>query len=103
MYKLVFFVPSEHKEVVKAEVFAANAGHIGRYAECCWEIEGKGQFRPLQGSNPAIGGQGELSYVDEFRVEMVCEKRFIREVIAALKAAHPYEEPAYEVMELLEF
>ncbi len=102
MYKLVFFVPVADKESVKQAVFAAGAGKIGNYDQCCWEVEGQGQFRPLPGANPAIGQLQNLEKVGEYRVEMVCEDHLIGAVVAALKGAHPYEEPAYECWQLAE-
>ncbi|MEE2731193.1 MAG: YqfO family protein [Pseudomonadota bacterium] len=100
MYKLVFFVPEEHKEAVKAAVFATGAGKIGDYDACCWEVIGQGQFRPLAGANPFIGATGNLETVAEYRVELVCHDDLIRKAVAALKSAHPYEEPAYDVIKL---
>ena len=100
MYKLCFYVPVSHAEAVKAAVFAAGAGRIGDYDQCCWQVEGRGQFRPLAGSDPFVGKQGELETVDELRVELVCEDSLIRDAIKALKEAHPYEEPAYDVWRL---
>lgn len=98
MYKLCFYVPETHLELVKAAVFAAGAGRIGAYEACCWQVKGQGQFRPLQGSRPFIGVQGNVEHVDEYRVELVCEEMHIRAAVAALKQAHPYEEPAYDVL-----
>ena len=100
MYKLVFFVPVDAKERVKAAVFGAGAGRIGRYECCSWEVAGTGQFRPLEGANPAIGEVGALESVSEYRVEMVLEDARLTDVIAALRAAHPYEEPAFDVVKL---
>lgn len=103
MYKFVFFVPVSHVEVVKAAVFAAGGGKIGNYQECCWQVAGSGQFRPSEAANPFIGRAGELEQVDEYRVEMVCSDEHIRAAVAALKCAHPYEEPAYDVWLLADF
>lgn len=103
MYKLIFFVPKDYVEQVKEAVFAAGAGQIGQYQKCCWQTPGIGQFQPMEGSQPYIGEQGLLETVDEYRVEMVCESEFIREAVAALKQAHPYEEPAYDVTRLETF
>ena len=100
MYKLVFYVPEKQLEMVKEAVFQAGAGRIGNYDCCCWQVLGQGQFRPLKGSSPFIGTQGEIEYVAEYRVEMVCEQTAIRNAVAALKQAHPYEEPAWEVTRL---
>lgn len=96
MYKLCFFVPVEQVEQVKQAVFAAGAGRIGDYDCCSWQVLGQGQFRPQSGSDPYIGEHGRLEQVAEFRVEMVCAEESIRPAIAALRAAHPYEEPAFE-------
>ncbi len=103
MYKLCFYVPESHLESVKAAVFAAGAGRIGAYDSCCWQVKGKGQFRPQPGSRPFIGKQGEVEVVDEFRVEMVCRDEHVQAAVAALKLAHPYEEPAYHVLALADF
>jgi hypothetical protein len=100
MYKLVFFVPEDHLEPVKSAVFAAGAGRIGDYDCCAWQTLGQGQFRPLPGSQPFIGQFGNLEKVAEYRVEMVCADGCIEPALAALRAAHPYEEPAYDIWRL---
>lgn len=102
MYKLAFFVPESHLDVVKAAVFSTGAGKIGDYQECCWQVLGQGQFRPMASADPFIGNAGILEQVDEFRVELVCQDSLIKEAVAALKQAHPYEEPAYDVWKLAE-
>jgi hypothetical protein len=96
MYKLCFYVPESHLEPVKQAIFEAGAGCIGQYDQCCWQIKGQGQFRPLTGSQPFIGGLGVLETVDEYRVEMVCADDCISAAVAALRSAHPYEEPALD-------
>lgn len=103
MYKLCFYVPESHLDVVKSALFAAGAGKIGDYDSCCWQVLGQGQFRPLAGSDPFIGQQGKVERVDEYRVEMVCADDLIHPVVAALKEAHPYEEPAFDVVKVVEF
>ena len=103
MYKLCFYVPQSHLEPVKAAVFGAGAGCIGDYESCCWQVLGQGQFRPLAAAQPFIGQRDELSVVPEYRVELVCEDKVVEQAVAALKAAHPYEEPAYDVWQLAEF
>lgn len=100
MYKLSFYVPVADSEKVKNAVFATGAGRIGNYDYCCWEILGSGQFRALAGSNPAIGKQDVLERVAELKVELVCDDHLIRDAVRALKQAHPYEEPAYQVYKL---
>jgi hypothetical protein len=97
VYKLVFYVPAEHTEPVKRAVFAAGAGRYGKYDSCAYETRGTGQFRPLAGSDPFVGRTGEIERVDEVRVEMVLRDEVVREALTALVAAHPYEEPAYEI------
>lgn len=103
MYKLCFFVPEDHLEAVKSAVFAAGGGHIGDYEHCCWQSAGEGQFRPRAGANPFLGQHDVLTRVREYKVELVCDETHIRPAIAALKRAHPYEEPAYDVIGLAAF
>jgi hypothetical protein len=102
MFKLVFFVPASHVESVKSAVFAAGAGRIGDFEHCAWQVLGEGQFRPLAGSKPFIGSQDVLKKVSEYRVELVCADACIADAVAALKAAHPYEEPAFDVTRLVD-
>ena len=103
MYKLTVFIPDSALELVKSALFAAGAGKIGNYEQCCWQVQGSGQFMPLAGSQPNIGAQDKLETVDEWRVEMVVATARIKAVIEALKQAHPYETPAYDVLEVLDF
>lgn len=103
MYTLFFFVPESHLETVKQAVFAAGAGALGEYQNCCWQVLGLGQFQPMAGSQPFIGTQGQLEKVAEWRVEMVVEAEHIKAAVTALKTAHPYEEVAYGVYALADF
>ena len=96
---LVFYSPVESTEDVLAAVFAAGAGAIGDYTECAWLVEGTGQFRPGPGANPAIGAVGDLERLPEHRVEVTFPKPLRSRVVAALRTAHPYEEPAFHVIE----
>src|SRR5688572_8652398 len=100
MYKLGFYVPPSHLESVKAALFAAGAGRIGNYDSCAWQTLGQGQYRPLTGSQPFQGQTGVVETVEEYRVELVCTDELIKKVIQALKTAHPYEEPAFDVVKL---
>lgn len=102
MIQLSFFVPESHLEPVKQALFDTGAGRIGDYDSCAWQTEGQGQFRALQGSDPHIGEQGQLTRVKEYKVEMVCEDALINAALAALKQAHPYEEPAYAAWRLMD-
>ena len=100
MYKLVFYVPVDDLEKVKSAVFSTGAGKIGEYDQCCWQVMGQGQFRPLEDSQPSIGKRHQLTKVDEYRVELVCADELVAAAVGALKKAHPYEEPAYDVWRL---
>lgn len=102
MLKITFYVPASHLEAVKAAMFAAGAGRIGAYEACAWQVLGQGQFRPLAGSRPFVGSEGRIETVDEYRVEMVCADALGAAAIAALKSAHPYETPAYDVVRVLD-
>lgn len=99
-FKLCFYVPESHLQQVKHALFDAGAGKLGQYDQTCWQTVGQGQFRPLPGANPTLGEQLTLTYVTEVKVEMLCEEHCLREAIAALKKAHPYEEPAYDIVKL---
>ncbi len=78
MYKLCSFLPASHLQPVKEALFAAGAGRIGHDDQCCWQVEGIGQFRPLPGSQPFIGAQGQVEQVAEWKVEMVVATRCSR-------------------------
>jgi hypothetical protein len=96
---LVVYVPRESTEAVLAALFGAGAGRLGDYEECAFVSAGRGQFRPVRSATPTIGAVGELEYVDEDRVEVVLPRRLRSVVVAALQRAHPYEEPAFHVVE----
>ncbi|MDV3223368.1 hypothetical protein [Intrasporangium sp.] len=96
---LVFYSPVGATDDVLAALFAAGAGAIGDYTECAWFTVGTGQFRPGAGADPAIGTVGDLERLPEHRVEVTFPKGLRREVVAALRGAHPYEEPAFHVIE----
>ncbi len=103
MFKLSVFIPETHVDKVKQAMFEVGAGKIGDYDCCSWQTLGMGQFRPLAGSQPFIGHSGGgVEQVDEYKVEMVCEKQILPKAIAALRNSHPYEEPAFDVIELVE-
>ncbi|GGB99586.1 hypothetical protein GCM10011352_27230 [Marinobacterium zhoushanense] len=102
MFKLCFFVPDSHLEVVKQAIFDAGAGRIGDYDRCCWQTLGTGQFRPLDGANPHLGQVGEVERVEEWKVELVCEDDRIQSTLMALRKAHPYEEVAYDLWRLID-
>jgi dinuclear metal center YbgI/SA1388 family protein len=98
--KWVIFVPPENAEAVRAAVFAAGAGQIGDYSGCSWSVSGTGQFLPGDGASPAIGSVGAVEHVVEDRVEVIAPARARRAVLSAMRAAHPYEEPAFDIFAL---
>ncbi|KAF2666090.1 hypothetical protein BT63DRAFT_442401 [Microthyrium microscopicum] len=105
-YKLVYMVPASALAVTKAAIFSAGAGRFPgeQYTECAFTCVGKGQFRPGDQANPHIGKIGELEEVEEARVEIVCfSEDVVKPAVKALKKAHPYETPAYEVYKLEDF
>ncbi|MFT4087823.1 MAG: Nif3-like dinuclear metal center hexameric protein [Gordonia sp. (in: high G+C Gram-positive bacteria)] len=95
--KWVVMVPEGNVDQVSEAMFAAGGGAIGDYRDCLWSVVGVGQFLPGESSNPVIGGIGELTRVDEVRVEMVAPKARRNALLSALRHAHPYEEPAFDV------
>ncbi len=100
--KLVVYVPETHKQAVKEALFAAGAGEQGVYDMCAFEVLGGGQFRPSGAANPHIGQANRLSQIAEYRVEMLVPLERLGQVIAALRAAHPYEEPAFDILPRLD-
>lgn len=98
--KWVIYVPPEHAQSVRAAVFDAGAGHIGDYSQCSWSVTGTGQFLPHHGATPAIGTVGTVEHLPEDRVEVIAPARDRGRVLAAMRSAHPYEEPAFDVLTL---
>ena len=98
--KVTTYVPVEQAAAVRAAIAGAGAGGIGDYDSCSFSTPGTGRFRPLDGAQPAIGEVGRAEEVAEERVEAVLPRSARTAVVAALLAAHPYEEPAYDVVEL---
>lgn len=96
---LVFYVRVADTDDVLAAIFAAGGGRVGDYEQCAFIVEGRGQFLPGPGAHPAIGEVGELEHVMENRVEVTFPRRLRGEVVAALRESHPYEEPAFHVLE----
>jgi dinuclear metal center YbgI/SA1388 family protein len=98
--KWVIFVPPDNADALRAAIFAAGAGHIGDYSCCGWSVTGTGQFLPEVGANPAIGAVGTVERVVEDRVEVIAPARARQQVLTAMRQAHPYEEPAFDVIAL---
>jgi hypothetical protein len=99
--KLVVFVPREALDAVREALFAAGAGRIGDYAHCSWYTEGTGTFLGGEGTSPSVGQAGREERVAELRLETVFPADSQDEVLDALRRAHPYEEPAFDVYELV--
>ena len=98
--KLVGFVPADDADLVRKALFAAGAGVIGEYEHCSWSVGGQGTFLGREGAEPVVGVAGRDETVEELRVEVVFPRRLRRRVTGAYVAAHPYEEPAYDVIPL---
>ena len=99
-HKLVWFVPEEALDATRDAVFAAGAGRIGDYERCSWYTAGTGTFLGGEGTEPTIGEAGREQRTPELRVETVVPGARVEAVVAALAAAHPYEEVAYDLYPL---
>jgi dinuclear metal center YbgI/SA1388 family protein len=95
--KLVVFVPESDLARVSDAAFAAGAGHIGQYSQCSFRSSGTGTFFGSESTKPAVGKKGRREEVSEFRLEIICPEEGVERVIAAVRKAHSYEEPAYDV------
>jgi dinuclear metal center YbgI/SA1388 family protein len=100
LYKVVIFVPETHRKKVMDAMSDAGAGHIGNYSHCTFQTKGQGTFKPLEGTNPYIGKQDELEFVDEVKIESIAEEDDLHKVITSMVHAHPYEEAAYDIYPL---
>ena len=98
--KWVIFVPPADAETLRQALFAAGAGDIGDYSHCSWTVVGSGQFLPRDGAHPAVGSVGTVERVEEARVEVIAPAGIRAGLLAAMRAAHPYEEPAFDVFTL---
>lgn len=98
--KIVVFVPETHADLVRRAMGKAGTGKIGNYGFCSFSVKGVGRFLPGKGAKPAIGNVGKLESVKEERIETVCERSRLREVLKAIKSVHPYEELAIDVYPL---
>lgn len=100
--KLVVFVPREALDPVRDALFSAGAGRIGRYERCSWYTVGTGTFLGGGGTEPSVGQSGHEQRVLELRLETVFQAELQEEIVAALREAHPYEEPAFDVYPLVD-
>ena len=102
MLKLIYYVPESHLELTKQAIFAAGAGQLGNYEQCAWQVLGTGQFKPRDGAKPFIGQANRLETLPEWRVETLLEEQHAKAVRQVLVQAHPYEEPAFEFIQLFD-
>ena len=100
LYKLVTFVPCDAADAVREAMAQAGAGKIGNYDSCSYNMQGEGTFRALDGANPYVGAQGELHKEPETRIEVIVPSNVKGKVLRAMLEAHPYEEPAYDLIAL---
>lgn len=98
--KLVTFVPAAHVEAVSRAVFEAGGGRIGAYRSCSFRTTGTGTFFGEAGTNPAVGQAGQLEQVDEVRLEILVPSGAVAACVQAMRGAHPYEEPAFDLVRL---
>ena len=100
LFKLVYFVPEEARDATREAIFAAGGGRIGDYERCSWYTRGTGTFLAGEGADPAVGEVGEEEHVPEYRVEVVVPEASLSAAVDALRAAHPYEEVAFDLYPL---
>lgn len=98
--KLVVTVPVTHADVVREAIGKTGLDRVGNYGYCSFSTKGVGRFLPLDGASPAIGEVGVIEFVEEERIEINCTREGIDEIIGAIKAVHPYEEPVIDVYSL---
>lgn len=100
--KLVVFVPAQALENVREALFAAGAGRIGDYERCAWYTAGTGTFLAGEDAQPTVGEVGREQRVTDYRLEIVYPSELEAEIVQALRDAHPYEEPAFDLYQLRE-
>lgn len=99
-FKLEIFIAKTHFDVLREALRQVDAGHIGQYDGCLSYSEVKGCWRPLPGSKPFEGEENKLCWGEEYKVEVCCRAEKLEDTLAAVKAAHPYEEPVINVIPL---
>ena len=100
--KIFVTIPVENVEVVRNAICDAGAGIIGNYTYCTYSVKGVGTFKPNDNANPFIGTQNELEFVEEEKLEIVCDVNNVKRVVNKLREVHPYEEPAIDIVPLLD-
>src|SRR5699024_9517813 len=97
LYKIIVYVPKDYLSDVKQALYNAGAGHIGNYSNCSFETVGKGQFKPLEESNPFSDEKNEISVIKEMKIEVILHEEKVSEAIINVLNAHLYEEVAYDI------
>ena len=100
VYKLEIFLPQSCFDAVRQALWAVDAGHIGAYDRCLSRSRVESCWRPLEGTDPYLGRPGQLCRAEEIKIEVCCPAARLDETLAAVKAAHPYEEPVINVLPL---
>src|SRR5699024_10993094 len=100
LMKFSVYVPESHAETVRDAMAAEGAGHIGEYSHCTFQTNGKGTFKPLEGTDPFIGEQNQLTRVEEIKMETIAPENILDRLVQAVVEHHPYEEPAYDIYPL---
>ncbi len=100
--KIFVTVPLENVEAVRNAMCEAGAGIIGNYSHCTTSVKSVGTFIPNDKANPHIGKKNKLEFFDEIKLETICDVDKVKNVIANLRKAHPYEEPAIDIVPLLD-
>ncbi len=102
MFKIITFVPIKDAKKVRKAMGDAGAGVLGNYHHASFSTKGVGRFTPDKGAHPTIGEVGKESKVKEERIEVICEKEKVKDVVSAIKKNHPYEEVPLEIYELVD-
>lgn len=100
--KIFVTIPLENVEDVRIAMCEAGAGVIGNYSYCSTSVKGVGTFLPNGKSNPHIGERNKLEYVEEEKLEVICDVEKVKQVITKLREAHPYEEPSIDIVPLID-
>ena len=100
LYKIAVYVPESHGDAVRQALADAGAGYIGNYSDCSFTAKGEGRFKAHEGTHPFIGEIGQVEKTAEERVETIVPESKLRQTVQAMLAAHPYEEPAYDLYPL---
>ena len=102
MYKVIVFAPKSDVDKLISAMGDAGSGKIGNYSHCAFVTKGHGTWKPLPGSNPSVGKVGEMSHEEGYKVEMICSKESLNEVISAIHKNHSYETPEINIVELVD-